>query len=98
MTIKTSDVGTGPSSVEPPDPIIPSPLPEEILRRMGLPLGFLTSDVTQSLWFSSSRTAGGPMAASAGGAVLAFLDKDFWVCAGDLGGSGAKAGVGVGVE
>jgi hypothetical protein len=67
--------------------ITPSPLPDEILTRIEMPLGFLDGDSIKTFWSFSSRSASDPTS-SPGAAVLAFLDKDFWVCTGLLNGGG----------
>ena len=76
------------------DTISISPLPQEILTRIEMPLGFLDSDSIKTFWSFSSRSASDPTN-SPGAAVLAFLDKDFWVCTGLLngGGTGIMKGV-----
>lgn len=67
--------------------ITPSPLPDDILTRIEIPLGFLDVHSIKTLWTFSSRSASDP-SSSPGTAILAFLDKDFWVCTGLLNGGG----------
>lgn len=63
--------------------ITASALPEHIRARIEIPLGFLGNNSIKGLWGFS---AGHPESA-----VLAFLDKDFWVCTGLLNGDGEVA-------
>jgi WD40 repeat protein len=74
--------------------ITPSPLSDEILTRIEMPLGFLDGDSIKTFWSFSSRSASDPTS-SPGAAVLAFLNKDFWVCTGllNVGGTGIMKGV-----
>lgn len=63
--------------------ITASPLPDHIRARIEIPLGFLGSHGVKGVGLFSP---GHPEAA-----VLAFLDKDFWVCTGLLSGDGEMA-------
>jgi WD40 repeat protein len=90
MIIKTSNMAIS-SSEDTRNPIIPDPLPEEILNRIEMPLGFITSDVTKSFWSLPSQTTIDP-AGTHGTAILAFLDKDFWVCTGSIHANSARVG------
>jgi WD40 repeat protein len=83
MIIKTSDISADGSE----NIITPSPLPDDILTRIEMPLGFLDEHGIKTFWTFSSRSASDPTT-SPGPAVLAFLDKDFWVCTGLLNGGG----------
>jgi WD40 repeat protein len=71
------------STDNPEKEITASPLPEHIRARIEIPLGFLDSQGAKGVGVFS---AGHPE-----GAVLAFLDKDFWVCTGLLNGYGEVA-------
>jgi WD40 repeat protein len=83
MIIKTLDISADGSE----NIITPSPLPDDILTRIEMPLGFLDGHGIKTFWTFSSRSASDPTT-SPGPAVLAFLDKDFWVCTGLLNGGG----------
>ena len=83
MIIKTLDISADGSE----NIITPSPLPDDILTRIEMPLGFLDGNGIKTFWTFSSRSASDPTT-SPGLAVLAFLDKDFWVCTGLLNGGG----------
>ncbi|KFY14348.1 hypothetical protein V492_02683 [Pseudogymnoascus sp. VKM F-4246] len=91
MIIKTSELK---SEDKTENTITASPLPEEILARIEMPLGFLDSDSIKTFWAFSSRSTRDP-ANSPSAAVLAFLDKEFWVCTGLLNGVGARMQSGV---
>ncbi|KAI7777971.1 hypothetical protein LA080_002883 [Diaporthe eres] len=71
------------SADNPAQDITASPLPDHIRARIEIPLGFLGSHGVKGVGVLSPSH---PEAA-----VLAFLDKDFWVCTGLLSGDGEVA-------
>lgn len=68
MTLTTTDLATDNTT----STITATPLPEHILGRIEIVLGFLDSRKIRGFWEVSTAP------------VLAFLDKDFWVCTGVL--------------
>lgn len=72
MTFRKTDLtGDNVSSI-----ITANPLPEHILSRIEIALGFVDSRRIKGFWDFSSTDQDA--------AVLVFLDKDFWVCTGLL--------------
>ena len=79
MVIRVSDLNKTASSKD-SSVITPLPLPREILARVEMPLGFITSGTPEILWLPPSQGGTRGFEASERGYVLAFMDRDFWIC------------------
>ena len=60
--------------------ITPLILPREILTRIEMSLGFITSGPSEILWNPLRQEVVGDSEVSEEEYVLAFMDRDFWIC------------------